>query len=119
MIDETVLKEILEKELEKYTNNAIFDDETEYFPKEMHLEKDLERHAVMQINFIIQNMTKEEFKSRIEDLVEKYFEDNDEGISESYTILYPNGTSIGLNYDFGKNQKWIFSRHSYWYWLYC
>lgn len=51
-------------------------------------------------------MTKEEFKSRIEDLVEKYFEyfeDNDEGISESYTIFYPNSTSISLNYDFGKN----------------
>lgn len=48
-------------------------------------------------------MKKEEFKSRIEDLVEKYFEDNDESISESYTILYPNGTSIALNYDFGKN----------------
>lgn len=31
MIDEIVLKEILEKELEKYTGNAIFDDETEYF----------------------------------------------------------------------------------------
>lgn len=31
MINETVLKEILEKELEKYTGNAIFDDETEYF----------------------------------------------------------------------------------------
>lgn len=30
MIDEIVLKEILEKELEKYTGNAIFDDETEY-----------------------------------------------------------------------------------------
>ena len=28
------------------------------------------------------NMTKEEFKSRIEDLVKEYFEDNDENISE-------------------------------------
>lgn len=48
-------------------------------------------------------MTKEEFKSRIEDLVEKYFEDNDEAISESYIFLYPNSTSIALNYDLGKN----------------
>lgn len=31
MIDDIILKEILEKELEKYTGNAIFDDETEYF----------------------------------------------------------------------------------------
>ena len=31
MIDDTILKEILEKELEKYTDNAVFDDETEYF----------------------------------------------------------------------------------------
>lgn len=31
MIDDIILKEILEKELEKYTDNAIFDDETEYF----------------------------------------------------------------------------------------
>lgn len=30
MISNTVLKEILEKELEKYTNNAVFDDEFEY-----------------------------------------------------------------------------------------
>ena len=30
MIDDTVLKEILEKELEKYTDNAVFDDEFEY-----------------------------------------------------------------------------------------
>lgn len=48
-------------------------------------------------------MTKEEFKSRIEDLVEKYFEDNDEGISESYIFLYQNGTSINLIYDFYKD----------------
>lgn len=33
MIDETVLKEILEKELEKYTDNAFFDDEIEYVSK--------------------------------------------------------------------------------------
>ena len=31
MIDDIILKEILEKELEKYTGNAVFDDETEYF----------------------------------------------------------------------------------------
>lgn len=48
-------------------------------------------------------MTKEEFKSRIEDLVEKYFEDNDESISEAYTFLYKNGTSIDLIYDFYKD----------------
>ena len=30
MIDDTILKEILEKELEKYTANAVFDDECEY-----------------------------------------------------------------------------------------
>lgn len=30
MIDNFVLKEILEKELKKYTNNAVFDDEFEY-----------------------------------------------------------------------------------------
>ena len=30
MIDDTILKEILEKELEKYTDNAVFDDEFEY-----------------------------------------------------------------------------------------
>ena len=30
MIDDTVLKEILEKELDKYTDNAVFDDEIEY-----------------------------------------------------------------------------------------
>lgn len=41
-------------------------------------------------------MTKEEFKGRIEDLVEKYFEDNNEGISESYAFLYQNGTSVNL-----------------------
>lgn len=29
-MDDTVLKEILEKELEKYTDNAVFDDEFEY-----------------------------------------------------------------------------------------
>ena len=29
-MNDTVLKEILEKELEKYTNNAVFDDEFEY-----------------------------------------------------------------------------------------
>lgn len=33
MIDDTVLKEILEKELEKYTDNAFFDDEIEYISK--------------------------------------------------------------------------------------
>ena len=51
------------------------------------------------------NMTKEEFKSRIEDLVEEYFEDNDESISEYCEFLYPDGTSISLSYDFSKNQK--------------
>lgn len=30
MIDDIILKEILEKELEKYTANAVFDDEFEY-----------------------------------------------------------------------------------------
>lgn len=30
MIDDIILKEILEKELEKYTDNAVFDDEFEY-----------------------------------------------------------------------------------------
>ena len=30
MINDTVLKEILEKELDKYTDNAVFDDEIEY-----------------------------------------------------------------------------------------
>ena len=29
MIDDTILKEILEKELEKYTANAVFNDEFE------------------------------------------------------------------------------------------
>ena len=29
-MNETILKEILEKELEKYTSNAVFDDETKY-----------------------------------------------------------------------------------------
>lgn len=48
-------------------------------------------------------MTKEEFKSKIEDLVENYFKDNDESISESYIFLYPNGTFINLSYDFDKN----------------
>ena len=33
MIDDTILKEILEKELEKYTDNAFFDDEIEYISK--------------------------------------------------------------------------------------
>lgn len=41
-------------------------------------------------------MTKEEFKSRIEDLVEKYFKDNNKSISESYAFLYQNGTFINL-----------------------
>lgn len=29
-MNDTILKEILEKELEKYTDNAVFDDEFEY-----------------------------------------------------------------------------------------
>lgn len=29
-MDDIILKEILEKELEKYTDNAVFDDEFEY-----------------------------------------------------------------------------------------
>ena len=33
MIDDIVLKEILEKELEKYTANAVFDDEFECISK--------------------------------------------------------------------------------------
>lgn len=33
MIDDTALKEILEKELDKYTDNAVFDDEIEYISK--------------------------------------------------------------------------------------
>ena len=49
------------------------------------------------------NMTKEEFKSRIEDLVEEYFEDNDENILEYCEFLYPDGTSISLSYNFNKN----------------
>ena len=49
------------------------------------------------------NMTKEEFKSRIEDLVEEYFEGNDESISEYCEFLYSDGTSISLSYDFSKN----------------
>lgn len=49
------------------------------------------------------NMTKEELKSRIEDLVEEYFEDNDESISEYCEFLYPDGTSISLSYNFSKN----------------
>ena len=48
-------------------------------------------------------MTKEEFKSIIEDLVEEYFEDNDENISEYCEFLYPDGTSISLSYNFNKN----------------
>lgn len=31
IINDDIFKEILEKELEKYTSNAVFDDETEYF----------------------------------------------------------------------------------------
>lgn len=48
-------------------------------------------------------MTKKELKSRIEDLVEEYFEDNDENISECCDFLYPDGTYISLSYDFSKN----------------
>ena len=48
-------------------------------------------------------MDKEDFKNRIEDLVEEYFEDNDESISESCNFIYKDGTSISLNYDFSKN----------------
>ena len=48
-------------------------------------------------------MTKEEFKSRIEDLVEEYFEDNNEDVSDCFTILYHDGNSISFNYDFNKN----------------
>lgn len=48
-------------------------------------------------------MTKEEFNSRIEDLVEEYFGDNDENISEYHTFLYPDGSSIMMSYDFNKD----------------
>ena len=48
-------------------------------------------------------MTKEEFKSRIEDLLEEYFENNNEDVSYCFTILYPDGNSISFNYNFNKN----------------
>ena len=48
-------------------------------------------------------MTKEEFKSRIEDLVEEYFENKNEDVSDCFTIIYPDGNSISFNYDFNKN----------------
>lgn len=48
-------------------------------------------------------MTKEEFNSRIEDLVEEYFRDNDEDISECYTIVDSDGTSFMIDYNFSKN----------------
>lgn len=48
-------------------------------------------------------MTKEELNSKIENLVEDYFRDNDEDISESYTILDSDGTSFMIDYNFSKN----------------
>ncbi len=48
-------------------------------------------------------MTKEEFNSRIEDLVKEYFEDNDESILEYHNFLYPDGSSIMMSYDFSKD----------------
>ena len=48
-------------------------------------------------------MTKEEINSKIENLVEDYFRDNDEDISESYTILDSDGTSFMIDYNFSKN----------------
>ena len=47
-------------------------------------------------------MTKEEFNSRIEDLVEEYFRDNDEDISECYGIVDSDGTSFMIDYNFSK-----------------
>lgn len=48
-------------------------------------------------------MTKEEFNNRIEDLVEEYFMDSDEDISECYTIVDSDGTSFMIDYNFSKN----------------
>ena len=44
-------------------------------------------------------MTKEELNSKIENLVEDYFRDNDEDISESYTILDSDGTLFMIDYN--------------------
>lgn len=48
-------------------------------------------------------MTKENIKDAIIELIEEYFEDNDEDVSDCFTILYPDGNSISFNYDFSKN----------------
>ena len=47
-------------------------------------------------------MTKEQLIDRIEALVEEYFEDNDEPVSEVYTLRDPDGDGICLDYDFTK-----------------
>ena len=103
MIDDIILKEILEKELEKYTANAVFDDEFECISQRNAFMEGF-RAACRNVDKLLINSKLWQKKSRrIEDLVENYFEDNDESISEAYTFLYSNRTSISLNYDFDKN----------------
>ena len=103
MIDDTILKEILEKELEKYTANAVFDDEFEYISQRNAFMEGF-RAACRNVDKLLINSKLWQKKSRrIEDLVENYFENNDESILEAYTFLYSNRTSISLNYDFDKN----------------
>lgn len=48
-------------------------------------------------------MTKENLKDAIIELIEEYFENNNEDVSDCFTILYPDGNSISFNYDFSKN----------------
>lgn len=47
-------------------------------------------------------MTKEQLIDMIEALVEEYFEDNDEPVSEVYALRDPDGDDICLDYDFAK-----------------
>ena len=48
-------------------------------------------------------MTKENIKDAIIELIEEYFENNNEDVSDCFTIIYHDGNSISFNYDFNKN----------------
>ena len=48
-------------------------------------------------------MIKENITDAIINLIEDYFENNNEDVSDCFTIIYPDGNSISFNYDFNKN----------------
>ena len=53
-MDDTILKEILEKELEKYTDNKIFDDEIDYVSQRNAFRAGF-RAAVLNLDKLVQN----------------------------------------------------------------